>query len=158
MICKLDILILIVIGLAGLWCFFAGFMRSFIGLAAITAGIFIASRYWEYLAPSMNQLVKHEHAAKWLSITVIVIIVGIAVDMLLRRVQATVEKGPLNWMNRMIGAGFGVALACLMLGFVFLLLMQYGITFGTNTIVNSRFGPILAAFAQHTIGMTKPFI
>ncbi|MBC8457192.1 MAG: CvpA family protein, partial [Deltaproteobacteria bacterium] len=130
----------------------------FIGLAERTAGIFIASCYWEHLATAMNQWVKHEHAAKWLSISVIVIIVGIAVDMLHRRVQATVEKGPLNWMNRMIGAGFGVALACLMLGFVFLLLMQYGITFGTNTIVNSRFGPILAAFAQHTIGMTKPFI
>ena len=55
MICKLDILILIVIGLAGLWCFFAGFMRNVIALAAVTAGIFIASRYWKYLAPSSRR-------------------------------------------------------------------------------------------------------
>ena len=57
---KLDILILIIIGLAGFSCFITGFVRSTIGLMAIGGGIFIAGRLWKHLAPLLNNFVKHE--------------------------------------------------------------------------------------------------
>ena len=155
---KLDILILMIIGLAGFSCFITGFVRSTMGLMAIGGGIFIAGWLWQYLAPLLNNVVKNEATAKWLSILAIVVIASIALDLLLIRIQKIAEKGVLSWINNLIGAGFGIVIASLFLGMVFLLLTQHGHDFLQNSIDNSRFAKPLVTFAKHTIGMVKKSI
>ena len=155
---KLDILILIIIGLAGFSCFITGFVRSTIGLMAIGVGIFIAGRLWKHLAPLLNNFVKHETAAKWLSILAIIAIASIAIDLLLMKIQKIAEKGVLGWINNLIGASFGILIASLFLGMILLLLTQNGNDFLKNSIDNSRFAKPLVAFAKHTIGMVKKSI
>ncbi|MBC8229764.1 CvpA family protein [bacterium] len=155
---KLDILILIIIGLAGFSCFITGFVRSTIGLMAIGGGIFIAGQLWRHLAPLLNNFVKHETAAKWLSILAIIAIASIAIDLLLMKIQKIAEKGVLGWINNLIGASFGILIASLFLGMILLLLTQNGNDFLKNSIDNSRFAKPLVAFAKHTIGMVKKSI
>jgi len=155
---ELDIIILIIIALAGFSCLITGFVRNTLALAAIGGGIFIAGRLWQYLAPWMNNLVRNETAAKWLSLLSILVIASIIIDLLLRRIQKIAEKGVLGWINNLIGAGFGILIASLFLGMILLLLIQHGNGFLKNSIDNSRFSKPLVAFAQHTIGMVKESI
>ena len=152
---KLDILILIIIGLAGISCSITGFVRSTMGLVAIGGGIFIAGCFWQYLVPLLNNVVKNETAAKLLSILSIIVIASIAIYVLLIRIQKISEKGVLGWINNLIGAGFGIVIGSLFLGMVFLLLTQQENDFFKNSIDNSRFAKPLVTFAQHTIGIVK---
>ena len=118
---KLDILILIIIGLAGFSCFITGFVRSTLGLIAIGGGIFIAGQLWQYLAPLLNNIVKNETAAKWLSILTIIIFASIIIDLLLVRIQKIAEKGVLGWINNLVGAVCGIIIASLFLGMLLLI-------------------------------------
>jgi uncharacterized membrane protein required for colicin V production len=106
----------------------------------------------------MNNLVKNETVAKWLSILAIVTIASIMFELLLGRFQEIAEKGILGWINNFIGAGFGILIACLFLGMILLLLNQHGNDFLQSAIDNSRFAKPLVAFAQQTIKMVRDSI
>lgn len=153
---KLDILILITIGLAGFSCFITGFLRSAMGLAAIGGGIFMSVLLWRYLAPPLNNFLRNDTAAKWLSILAILIIASITIDLILIRIQKIAEKGILGWVNNLIGAGFGIIVASLFLGMVLLLLTHSEKDFLKNSIDNSLFAKPLITFAKQTIDIVKP--
>ena len=155
---KLDILILIIIGLAGFSCFITGFLRSTMGLAAIGGGIFMSVLLWRYLAPPLNNFLRNDTAAKWLSILAILIIASITIDLILIRIQKIAEKGILGWINNLIGAGFGIIVASLFLGMVLLLLTHSEKDFLKNSIDNSCLAKPLITFAQQTIDTVKPIV
>jgi len=155
---KLDILILIIIGLAGFSCFITGFLRSTMGLAAIGGGIFMSVLLWQYLAPLLNNFLKNDTAAKWLSVLAILIVASITFDLILIRIQKIAEKSILGWINNLIGAGFGIAMASLFLGMVLLLLTQYEKDFFNDSIDDSRLAKPLITLAKRTIDMVKPIV
>ena len=106
---KLDIGILILVGLAGISCCRAGFTRSVWGVFVIGLGFFIACQFWSQLAMFLQKFVKDPAWAKWLSIVAIVLTTSILVDSLFERIQRILEKGVLGWVNRLLGLCFGIA-------------------------------------------------
>ena len=155
---KLDIAILVLIGLGSWSCFHAGFTRSVWGIAAIAAGIFAASQFWGELAPYVQRLIHHEQIAKWASIVAIAAVVSIVVDMIFDRVQIIMERGVLGWVNNVVGAGFGAVSSGILLGFAFLLLNNYGGQTFQDAIEGSRFAPTLVDFAHQAFDFGKEVV
>ncbi len=140
---KLDIAILILIGLAGLSCYRAGFTRSVWGLFSLGTGFWTASYFSPKLAPYLQRFIENPDAAKWLSIVALVIVTAILVDILFERIRRIFEEGVLGWLNRLLGIGFGIASSVILIAFALILLkMHGGETFKTE-IENSRFAPRL---------------
>ena len=89
----LDIAIVIIAGVAGLSCLRAGFTRSVWGIAAMSAGAFVASQVWKDVTPFLLRFIKQEPLAKWISIIAIVAAVSIVIDMVFSHIQKVVERG-----------------------------------------------------------------
>ena len=144
----LDIAIIIIVGLAGLSCLRAGFTRSVWGIAALSAGAFVASQVWRDVTPFLLRFIKQEPLAKWISIIAIVAAVSIVVDMVFNHVQKVVERGVLGWVNHIIGGAFGVVSSAILIGCFLLLLDRFGGEEAKQAIINSRFAPDLLEIAR----------
>ena len=123
---KIDIAILIIAGVGGLSCLRAGFTRSVWGIAALSAGAFIASQVWQDVTPFLLRFIKQEPLAKWISIVAIVAAVSIVIDMVFSHIQKVVERGVLGWVNHIIGGAFGVVSSAILIGGFLLLLDRFG--------------------------------
>ena len=155
---KLDIGILILIGLAGVSCCRAGFTRSVWGVFVIGLGFFIACQFWHELAIFLQKFVKDPTWAKWLSIVVIVLAISILVDSLFERIQRILEKGVLGWVNRLLGLGFGIASGGLVIAAALILLNIYGGDGLKNEIANSRFAPQLIDIGNNVWAVGKEHV
>ncbi len=138
---KLDIGILILVALAGLSCYRAGFTRSAWGIFALGAGFAAACQFWSSLASSLQKFIENPTFAKWVSIVVLIIVTSIIVDTLFERVQRIIEKGVLGWLNRLLGICFGIASGGLLISFALILLNTYAGDGFKTEIANSRFAP-----------------
>ena len=145
---KLDIAIVIIAGVGGLSCLRAGFTRSVWGIAALSAGAFIASQVWQDVTPFLLRFIKQEPLAKWMSIIAIVAAVSIVIDMVFSHIQKVVERGVLGWINHLIGGVFGVVSSAILIGCFLLLLDRFGGEEARQAVANSRFGPDLLEFAR----------
>lgn len=154
----LDIIILIVIGFAGLKCYFMGFTRSIWGWVAIASGIFIASRTWSHLADLLDGLIKNDQVTKVVTVLIIVFGTAILVDHLFRKLNVIVQKGVIGWINSALGIAFGVALASLLIGGALILLEEYAGDSFQKIIVQSKFAPYLMRFTRYVIGVSKVII
>ena len=112
---KLDIVILIIVGIAGFSCYKAGFTRSVWGAFAIGAGLIVASQFWQELAFLIQKFIVHEEIAKWISILALIIITSIVTDMIFERIHRIFEKGILGWLNSLLGLGIGIASSVLII-------------------------------------------
>ncbi|MCZ6677913.1 MAG: CvpA family protein [Candidatus Poribacteria bacterium] len=155
---KLDIAIVILIGLGGFSCFRAGFTRSVWGIAAIAAGVFAASYLWRDLSPVVQGFVKHEGLAKWVSIIVIAAGVSVAMDALFERLQKIIDRGVLGWINSGVGAAFGVASSSILIGCLLLALEHYDGDMFQEAIANSRFAPRLLEIGNEVFDFGKEVI
>ena len=145
---KLDIAILILVGLAGFSCYRAGFTRSVWGIFSLGAGFWTASYFWPKLSPYLQRVIENPDVAKWVSIVTLVIVTAILVDFLFERLRRIFEEGVLGWLNRVLGIGFGIASSVVLIAFALILLkMHGGDTFKTE-IENSRFAPQLVVLGH----------
>ena len=154
----LDIGILILVGLAGVSCYRAGFTRSVWGILAIGVGFFAASQSWNQLASLVQKFIANPNWAKWLSIVAIVLVVSILMDALFERIQRILEKGVLGWINSLLGLCFGIASAGLVIAFALTLLSAYGSVGLKNEIANSRFAPQLVRVGHHVWVVSKEHV
>ena len=155
---KLDIGILILVGLAGVSCCRAGFTRSVWGVFVIGLGFFIACQFWSQLALFLQKFVKDPTWAKWLSIVALVLATSILVDSLFERIQRILEKGVLGWVNRLLGLCFGIASGGLVIAATLILLNIYGGDGLKNEIANSRFAPQLMDIGNNVWAVGKEHV
>ena len=155
---KLDIGILILVGLAGISCCRAGFTRSVWGVFVIGLGFFAASQFWHQLAAVLQKLIANATWTKWLSIAAIVLVVSILVDSLFERIQRILEKGVLGWANRLLGLCFGIASGGLIMAFALILLNTYGGPGFKNEISGSRFAPQLIDIGNNVWTVSKAHV
>ena len=155
---KLDIGILILVGLAGISCCRAGFTRSVWGVFVIGLGFLAASQFWHQLAVFLRKLIANSTWTKWLSIVAIILVVSILVDSLFERIQRILEKGVLGWANRLLGLCFGIASGGLILAFALILLNTYGGNGFKNEISNSRFAPQLIDIGNNVWAVSKEHV
>lgn len=155
---KLDIGILILVGLAGISCCRAGFTRSVWGVFVIGAGFFVACQFWHQLAAFLQKLIANPTWTKWLSIVAIVLVVSILIDSLFERIQRILEKGVLGWANRLLGLCFGVASGGVIIAFALILLNMYGGAGFKEEIENSRFAPQLIDVGHRVWAVSKEHV
>ena len=155
---KLDIGILILVGLAGISCCRAGFTRSVWGVFVIGAGFFVACQFWHQLAAFLQKLIANPTWTKWLSIVAIVLVVSILIDSLFERIQRILEKGVLGWANRLLGLCFGVASGGVIIAFALILLNMYGGAGFKEEIENSRFAPQLIDVGHRVWAVSKDHV
>ena len=155
---KLDIGILILVGLAGISCYRAGFTRSVWGVLVIGVGFFAACQFWHQLAAPLQKLISNPIWAKWLSIVGIVLIISILLDSLFERIQRILEKGVLGWANRLLGLCFGMASGGLVIACALILLNTYGGNGFKNEISNSRFAPQLIDIGNNVWAVSKEHV
>ncbi len=129
--------------LGGVKCFRAGFTRSVWGIAAISAGLFIASQLWRDLAPLLGRWIEDEGTAKWVSVIAITLAVSILIDIVFGRIQEVLDSGVLGWINSLVGGMFGVIVSCVLLATILVLANRYGGESIQTIINNSRLGPSL---------------
>lgn len=155
---KLDIGILILVALAGLSCYRAGFTRSAWGIFALGAGFATACQFWHALATYLQKFIENPTFAKWVSIVVLIVVTSIIVDTLFERIQRIIEKGVLGWLNRLLGLCFGVASGGLLIAFALILLNSYAGDGFKNEIANSRFAPQLLDIGNRVWAVTKQHV
>ena len=155
---KLDIGILILVGLAGVSCCRAGFTRSVWGVFVIGVGFFMACQFWHPLAAILQKLIANPNWTKWLSIVAIVLAVSILIDLLFERIQRILEKGVLGWANRLLGLCFGIASGGLVIAFALILLNTYSGDGFKSEIENSRFAPQLIDVGNHVWAVSKDHV
>lgn len=143
---KLDIAILILVGIAGFSCYRAGFTRSIWGVFAIGAGLVIASQFWQSLSILVQKVIASESVSKWISIIVLLVITSIVIDTLFERIQRLFEKGILGWLNSVLGLGIGIFTSGLIIAVLLSLLNPYMSEFFVNEIENSLFTERLMDF------------
>ena len=155
---KLDIGILILVALAGLSCYRAGFTRSAWGIFALGTGFTTACQFWPSLATVIQSIIENPTFAKWASIVILIILISIIVDTLFERIQQVIEKGVLGWLNRLLGLCFGIASGGLLLAFALILLNNYASDGFKGEITNSRFAPQLLDLGNHVWAVSKQHI
>lgn len=155
---KLDIGILILVALAGLSCYRAGFTRSVWGVLALGAGFATACQFWPSLALFIQKFIEHPTFAKWASIIALIILTSIIVDTLFERIQRVIEKGVLSWLNRLLGLCFGIASGGLLIALALILLNTYAGDGFKNEIANSRFAPQLLDIGNRVWTVSKEHV
>ena len=155
---KLDIGILILVGLAGISCYRAGFTRSVWGVFVIGVGFFAACQFWPQLAALLQKLISNPTWTKWLSIVAIILVISILLDSLFERIQRILEKGVLGWANRLLGLCFGIASGALVIAFALILLNTYGGNGFKNGISNSHFAPQLMDIGNNVWAVSKAHV
>ena len=129
--------------LGGVKCFRAGFTRSVWGIAAISAGLFIASQFWQSLALILGDWIEDEGMAKWVSVIAITLAVSILIDIVFGRIQEILDSGVLGWINSLVGGAFGIIVSGVLIATVLMLLHRFGGESIQTIINNSRFGALL---------------
>ncbi len=135
----IDIIILILVGLAGFSCYRAGFTRSIWGVFAIGAGVVVASQGWQELAYLVEKVIPQEDVAKWVSIVALILITSIIVDLIFGRIHRLFEEGILGWLNSLIGLCIGVASSIIILSIILHILYPHISESVANQIDNSLF-------------------
>ncbi len=152
---KLDIAILIIVGIAGFSCYKAGFTRSVWGIFALGAGLIVASQLWQHLAIPIQKFISHEEIAKWISIIVLIAITAIIVDTVFERIHQIFEKGILGWLNNLLGLAVGVASSVLIIALLLHFVNPHRNDFLKDEINNSIFASRLMDLGENVWAFGK---
>ena len=112
---KLDIALLIIVGLAGFSSYKIGFTRSIWGVFALGTGLVIASQTWQHLAFIIQKAIPNEDISKWISVIILIIVVSIVTDTIFDRIHKVFEKGILGWLNSLLGLAIGIGTSVLII-------------------------------------------
>ena len=116
-----DYAVLGIIGLSILLSILRGFLRETLSLAGWVAAFFVAKLYTLQLAPMLPQAIPGE-SLRLLAAFLILFLITLLISSLLAIALAEVfKKIGLGWLDRMLGAFFGLARGVLIVGVIVLL-------------------------------------
>ena len=110
-----DVLALAIVFLSLLLGLFRGFVREVLSLAGWVAAALIASRFAEHAAVWMPQGIPSEHVRLALGFFAVFVVVLIVASLLGSLLGALARAAGLGFMDRMLGAIFGIARGVLIL-------------------------------------------
>ena len=134
----LDILILAIIVITFVLGLVKGFLRMIIGIAAAIAGLIIAAIYYRPFSHVFDRMFSSEVWAQLVAFAVIfiaVLIIGALVSFLLSKVV----KGPLRFIDRVLGGALGLVEGVLICGV--LVIAQLAFPVDKEALMRSSLAP-----------------
>ncbi|WP_031498899.1 CvpA family protein [Bryobacter aggregatus] len=150
----LDFVLLAILGLsvgAGIW---KGFFRLSIGLAATIISIILACWFYGLAASCYSPYLKQESLANFLGFLTILAAVqltGVLLAMLLARLTKSVGLG---WLDRLLGAAFGLVRAILVSSVFVMILTAFSWTPAPDAVAESTFAPYVMDGSRLLIYLT----
>ena len=146
----LDIVLLAIMVVSAIVGIFKGFVKQVIGLAAVVAGLVLASFYYDRAAALFETLVKNELLSDFLGFLLIFILVLVA-GSILGYLLTKAMKGPLALINRLFGAVFGFLKAVLICGILVFALVSFKIA--RPALETSLLAPVCLGVTRAVINM-----
>ena len=119
----LDIVIIVVAVLSGIWGLRQGIIKTVFGIAGLIGGIVLAGRYYDELAALLSS-----SGATWVNIAayaIILIATLIVAGVIGRLVAKLVHLVLLGWLDRLVGCVLGVFIGGLLCAAVLAIVVKY---------------------------------
>ncbi len=113
----LDIVLLVVLATTIVLGLIKGLIRQVVGILAAVAGLVLAAAYYPDASRLLEKLIKSEKWADWLSFLLIffvVLLLGWLIGWLISKLM----KGPLKFVNHLLGGVFGLVKGVLISGVI----------------------------------------
>lgn len=146
----LDIVLLIIIVLTLILGLIKGLVRQVIGILAVVVGLFLALIYYPYTAYLFGRFITSHvvsHFLGFLSIFLAVLCLGWLLSWLLSKVI----KGPLKFMNHLLGGGLGLLKGILVCGVIVFALLVFPVNM--RALQNSFLAPYCLKMAKAVVGI-----
>lgn len=148
MIGWLDVVLAVILLVTVIMGLVRGLIKEVVGIVAIIAGFILAARYYVSLADLIGRLIHQPTVAKFLGFIIIFLVV-IAAGSLIAWLLSKLMKGPLKFVDHLLGGLVGFLEGVLICGvFVFALLV---FPLNKQALLNSRLAP-------YCYGLTKAMI
>jgi len=146
----LDIVLAVLLLVTAVWGVVRGLVRQAIGIAAVIAGLILASRYYREASTPFRRLMDNELLAHFLGFVVLFLVVlaaGALVGFLLTKAM----KGPLALVNRLFGGALGLAKGVLLGGIAVFALLTFDIE--RRALESSKLAPLCFGVTRAAVNL-----
>ena len=118
-----------------------GILKGIISIVSAAAGLLAAAQFYEYGAVVFKAFVSNKLEADILGFVTIFLIVLIAGSLLVRWLRGRLKRARLTWVDRLVGAGFGLVRGWLICSAVYLALTAFPVRLAA--VERATFAPAL---------------
>jgi membrane protein required for colicin V production len=119
----LDIIILVIIAASAIEGGIHGFVFEVFSLSGLLAGIFLALRYFSWLAGYLHFLSLPDWVLNVIAFLVILIVISMIFRLVGSALRSTLKKIFMGWLDHGVGVAFGVARGAVMVVLITMMLM-----------------------------------
>jgi membrane protein required for colicin V production len=135
-----------------------GAMRMLTSALSLIGGLYVASIYYAIVAGWVHRaLGVGPTAASIIGYIAVFVVVFIAIEMAGNVIISLLQLVHMGWIDRIVGAAFGGAIAAVILGFA-VMLMMFLLPANAELIKNSRLAPALLAYNESLLDYIPPQI
>jgi len=150
----LDYFVLIVVAASVASGATRGILKGIISIVAAVAGFLAAAQFYEHAAILFRSLVSGEVEARILGFAAIFLLILIAGSLLARWLRRGLKRVRLNWVDRGIGAAFGLVRGWLICSALYLALTAFPVTL--TAVERAAFAPVLLEGTRVIAYLTSP--
>ena len=129
----LDIVIIVILLIQVITGFAQGFIKALGGLIGLIAGIILAGRFYENVA-SLLSFISNTDVANVVAFILILIVVWGIISAIASLLTKLISMAFLGWINRLLGAVFGLVMGSLFVAAALAIWARY---FGTGSLSDS---------------------
>jgi membrane protein required for colicin V production len=141
----LDIVLLIIIVLSLILGIIKGLVRQVVGLAAVLLGLVLALVYYPYVSILYSRWIESEVLSHFLGF-ITIFIAALSLGWLVSWLLSKIVKGPLKFINHVLGGGLGFLKGVLICGILVFALLVFPVS--VRALKSSFLAP-------YCLGMTK---
>ncbi len=146
----LDIVLFIVIGVTLVFGIIKGLVRQIIGILAVIVGLILALVYYPYIAYLFGRVISSQVLSHFLGFILIFLAI-LCLGGIISWLVSKMIKGPLKFMNHLLGGGLGLIKGILICGvFVFALLI---FPVNVKALENSFVAPYCLKMTKVVVGL-----
>ncbi len=123
----LDIVLLLILVTALILGIIRGLVRQVVGILAVIVGLILALAFYSVVASAFKTLIKDQAVAGFLGFILIFLTV-LTAGWLIGRMFSKVIKGPLKFLNHLIGGGLGLLKGALICGILVFAMLVFPVS------------------------------
>lgn len=144
----MDIVLLIILATSVVQGLFAGFSRVAISFAGTLLGLFLAIWFYPSAAARLAPYLSSETLAKFMGFVLIFVGIQLLAALVAWAVERVFKLSGLSWLDRMLGAAFGLLRGVVMCTILLLGLMAFPFKPIADTIAKSEVAPYVIGIAN----------